>query len=447
MEVVLVQPAFSVPHAVQAQNQGDRPNSASVLAAALAALERGWSIIPVRGRKPAFDLLPRRNGKATWKPFQRRRPSPATVREWFRKDPSIGFAVVTGSVSGIVVLDVDPRNGGDVSGKPIPPTPVEETPRGGRHYYFRDPGGVRGHVELAPGVELIGEGGYVVCSPSPGYAWYETLTPDDVEPADCPAWVLSSLSSLVTNRAPTSQVTKMQYWLLGRGQQNEASAPRAALPVRGDALLTWCRQLEFGIAAAAFLGLPTGGLAEHGRTSAFLCRLPGHDERNPSASLFFEPERCGVAYRCWHTSKPGGDRWYSLPAVFAALRYGEIKQLSDSELVTWSLRLLVETGFVAPVRIEAPDLPPGTPEFVRRVWQGFLLLLGCRWLHTEGEPAPFTWRFAAAWCGVSEWQAKEARKWLLDMGYMRKAGEVNCGLRRMSLWLPAGASATRRRSS
>ncbi|HEY8415466.1 MAG TPA: bifunctional DNA primase/polymerase, partial [Thermaerobacter sp.] len=253
-----------------------------MLRAALAAIERGWSIIPVRGKDPAFDLLPRRRGRAVWKPFQRRRPSPATIRKWFRSDPSIGFGVVTGSVSGIVVLDVDPRNGGDIAGKPIPPTPAERTPSGGWHFYFRDPGGVKGHVELAPGLELIGEGSYVVCSPSPGYTWYELLTPDDVEPADCPAWLLSMLQAKARVSGSTSQVSK----ILGRSEAKpKTQAPRAAWPIRGDALLAWCRRLDFGIAAAAFLGLPTDGLAEHGKTSAFLCRLPGHDERRPSASL------------------------------------------------------------------------------------------------------------------------------------------------------------------
>ena len=33
---------------------------------------------------------------------------------------------------------------------------------------------------------------------------------------------------------------------------------------------------------------------------------------------------------------------------------------------------------------------------VRKLYEGFRLLLGCKWLYAHGEPTTFSWRLAAA---------------------------------------------------
>jgi hypothetical protein len=72
-----------------------------------AYIAHGWSIIPIR----SGDKRP----LVRWEEFQYRRPHVEEVRAWFSVWPEAGIAVVTGAVSGVVVLDIDPRHGGEAS--------------------------------------------------------------------------------------------------------------------------------------------------------------------------------------------------------------------------------------------------------------------------------------------------------------------------------------------
>lgn len=83
-------------------------------------------------------------------------------------------AIRTGAISGLVVVDVDPANGGWESfarlraAGMVPPTANVVTGSGGRHLYYRHPGG---HVRSRglpgfPGVDIKADGGYVVAPPA-----------------------------------------------------------------------------------------------------------------------------------------------------------------------------------------------------------------------------------------------------------------------------------------
>src|SRR3954452_19024863 len=68
------------------------------------------------------------------------------VASWWADWPTANVGVATGSASGVVVIDVDPRNGGDESLARLEtelgalPATVEAKPGGGgRHFYFRAP--------------------------------------------------------------------------------------------------------------------------------------------------------------------------------------------------------------------------------------------------------------------------------------------------------------------
>ena len=156
---------------------------------------RGWSIIPIR----TGDKRP----LVRWEEFQYRRPDVDEVHAWFSRWPEAGIGIVTGAVSGLVVIDVDPRHGGDASLERLehqydrlPSTVESHSGGGGRHLYFAHPGGlVRNKVGLAPGVDLRGDGGYVVAPPSlhPSglrYAWVWDRRPDNAALAPLPGWVL-----------------------------------------------------------------------------------------------------------------------------------------------------------------------------------------------------------------------------------------------------------------
>ena len=101
-------------------------------------------------------------------------PDPETIRQWWTRWPSANVCIATGSVSGVVVLDVDPRHGGDESVKVLQDshpafseTPVSRTGGGGLHFFFQHPGRrVPNKVGLLPGIDIRGDGGFVIAPPS-----------------------------------------------------------------------------------------------------------------------------------------------------------------------------------------------------------------------------------------------------------------------------------------
>lgn len=162
--------------------------------AALDYHARGWSVIPMREKekRPAI----------AWKKYQTRHVSEQTLHDWYRRSPGYNVGIVTGALSGIVVLDVDPRHGGDKSLRTLerkhgrlPKTPKSITGGGGQHDYFAHPGGeVRNRSGIRPGIDLRGDGGCIVAPPSvhptgKRYRWVRGRAPGDVALAPLPDWL------------------------------------------------------------------------------------------------------------------------------------------------------------------------------------------------------------------------------------------------------------------
>jgi hypothetical protein len=160
--------------------------------------------------------------------------------------------------------------------------------------------------------------------------------------------------------------------------------------------------------------LPTAKIGQ-----VFRCIL--HADRHPSASLYWDPKTEALKYRDWH--RKSDVEWYTLADVYASKVAGRVMRLSGPSMATWFLRLLVEAGIYKPVAVPVRRLPPTVRPAVRKVYEGFLLLLGCKWLHTSGAPTTFTWQFAADWCGLSKRHAGESIRWLLKQDYIQPAGK------------------------
>lgn len=95
------------------------------------------------------------------------------ITEWWKDWPNSNIGIVTGKVSGIVVLDVDLKNDGLKSfaylQKKIilPETLKSLTGGGGFHLFFKHPGiKVRNKTSFLPGLDIRGDGGYIVAPPS-----------------------------------------------------------------------------------------------------------------------------------------------------------------------------------------------------------------------------------------------------------------------------------------
>jgi putative DNA primase/helicase len=133
----------------------------------------------------------------------------ATIHQWWSRWPEANIGVATGTVSGIDVLDVDPRHGGDDSlteleaqHGALPDTVEQLTGGGGRHILFKHHEGVRNRTGtgsgLLAGLDVRGDGGYIIVAPSRHvsgrhYRWEVSSQPVDLPLAEWPQWMLEML--------------------------------------------------------------------------------------------------------------------------------------------------------------------------------------------------------------------------------------------------------------
>lgn len=172
-----------------------------------------------------------------WQEYQSRRATEAEIAAWFRRWPDANVAVVTGEISNLVVLDIDPAHGGEASLRdlltqfgPLPETLTAHTGGGGRHFYFAAPADGRpmqSRVGLRPGIDVRADGGLIITPPSvhPSGRRYAWETPDQM-PAPMPHWLARLLRGPAGRRGHP-----VQYWrdLVARGvEQGERNSTIAS---------------------------------------------------------------------------------------------------------------------------------------------------------------------------------------------------------------------------
>lgn len=127
------------------------------------------------------------------------------VFDWWQQWPGANIGLATGHASGFVVLDIDPRHGGDQSLMELqrefgdlPQTVVAKTGGGGLHYYFAAPAGeLSNKANIRPGIDFRGDGGYIVAPPGQhvsggSYSW--DGNPNERQLAPVPHWLMELLS-------------------------------------------------------------------------------------------------------------------------------------------------------------------------------------------------------------------------------------------------------------
>ena len=137
------------------------------LAAALNYLKSGYCVIPVKADKRPY---------IQWAEFQQRHPDMDEVYDWWEKWPSAGVAIVTGTISGLCVVDIDMKNGKDgvSSLRKVMPAydPLNshvKTQNNGYHLYYSQTDPRPTAPDFLDGVDFKADGGYVVATPSIGY--------------------------------------------------------------------------------------------------------------------------------------------------------------------------------------------------------------------------------------------------------------------------------------
>lgn len=159
-----------------------------MLAAALEYASKGWPIFPLR----PGDKVP-----ATTHGLKDATTDADRIRAWWQKEPTANIGYATGA--GVVVVDIDDVGSWidllEDAQAPVPETSRVETSRGFQ-LFFRTTQAIRNSAgKLRPGLDVRGDGGYVVLPPSvhPSghvYRWDKNGTPTEL-----PAWLHERLTA------------------------------------------------------------------------------------------------------------------------------------------------------------------------------------------------------------------------------------------------------------
>jgi hypothetical protein len=207
---------------------------------AKAYAQLGWSVIPIQNNG--------KRSKVKWEKFQRERATENQIDRWWKKWPNANVGIITGSVSDIIVVDIDSKTGREnyiqafgelhntisqTSGKP-----------GAIHLVFKHPQD-KEYANMAgiyKDVDVRADGGYIVAAPSihangTKYKWNIDPTEmglDDL--MDLPDDVKSKLTAGSNNGETVSKNPEgwVQEALMGvpEGKRNDTCAKLAGYYIR-----------------------------------------------------------------------------------------------------------------------------------------------------------------------------------------------------------------------
>jgi hypothetical protein len=183
------------------QEHEKAPSGLTVDAAALGYIRRGWPVFVLgRSKRPVANCPACKTAGPGHDPatcqcltchgFHAATLSPARLAAMLAAVPRGLLAIRTGAAAGLAVVDIDPRNGGQVDPALMTPTAAVATGGGGWHLYYRHPGGpLLAALPGLAGVDVKADGGYVVAPPSvhPGtrrpYRWAGERPVSEMPPA------------------------------------------------------------------------------------------------------------------------------------------------------------------------------------------------------------------------------------------------------------------------
>jgi len=141
------------------------------------------------------------------------------AEEWETKYPNCNIGMPTGSANGFWVLDIDAKSNGIETMKRIagnnrfPDTPRAQTGGGGYHYFFKwderaEELGISSNSGVFTGVDLKGEGGYIVAPPSKhmsgsSYNWITDAEIGKLDLKPMPDWLYEALKEAMHNDGKT----------------------------------------------------------------------------------------------------------------------------------------------------------------------------------------------------------------------------------------------------
>ena len=149
------------------------------------------------GKRPLGRLVPNGLKNAT--------TDPDIIKKWWTEEPTANIAIPTGLPTTFIALDVDIKPEKNIRGDialeglvaangALPTTRMQFTPSGGKHFLFAYTPGIGNSAgALGEGLDIRGEGGYIVVAPSilPNGVY----TVNDAELAEMPGWLTAKLSA------------------------------------------------------------------------------------------------------------------------------------------------------------------------------------------------------------------------------------------------------------
>ncbi len=391
--------------------------------------KQGFHVFPVNRAEKKPLIKGWTNSKAT--------TDPTTIEKWWRgKFEGANVAVSTG-MSDIVVVDVDLRHNGEDTiaawqreyDTDFIKTVTARSGTGGPHFYFRSNGKRYGNTQatIGKGIDTKAIGGFVVAPHSihannNQYRWEKGFSPEEREMLLLPEWLekmLPAASQKNNNVVRAKKIKEKERGIRARRAISSCPNPLTG-EITGEVLHALDANIIFAISAAHFLGMPTNIELEH----EFHCILPGHFDTHPSAS-FGRHDDGHYYYHDFHHGKYDSPPNFTFAEVFAAQETGRVQKLNKVSHATWKLRLLVEMGWLEPATVSILPLPDYATKTVQKVYEGFHLLLQCKWLYDYGAPTAFSWQFASEWCGVAEDTAAKAFKALQAMKIVQEVGSYS----------------------
>lgn len=211
--------------------------------AALIYAAKGWSVIPLFSVSET-GVCSCAKGRSCMSPGKHPRTlhgvrdattDGVRINGYWNRFRSDGVGIATGAISGIDVLDVDPRNGGDQTLRilieqfnSLPETIAVATGGGGFHLYFRH-AGIKLKGSLGPGLDIKSTGGFVVAPPTLHVTGqrYKWLKAKPLSP--WPEWMLERLEMAA---AETPITVGVEVDMISEGRRN-AELFRLAAAERG----------------------------------------------------------------------------------------------------------------------------------------------------------------------------------------------------------------------
>ena len=215
---------------------------------------------------------------------------PGTIREGWRKNPDANIGIPMGPLSGWLALDVDGPIGEASLAEliethgPLPTTLKQKTGKG-VHYIFRYPQNgpkIRNSTsKIAPGIDVRGDGGYIIAASSvhsngTKYEWPDCHRPSQIDPADLPQWLLDRV---VAKPPPTP--SERPKW---KGNESGARYAEVALEREAEAVATATegqRNHTLNIAAFTLGQLVGSGALAAERVVAVLTQAALHTGLDP----------------------------------------------------------------------------------------------------------------------------------------------------------------------